>query len=177
MGPVRTGGARNRLTTMARKKTKSAKEPAAVTDPGTPPRARAKPGPADNYDPAWCPRVIAYGSEGQSRAEISLSLGIGRRSLYRYMETYPDFAEAMDEAEWLSKAWWEGLGRRGVERGAKDAWSPQTYQFIMRNRFRSDYQDSQKQELELGAGFLKFMDAARKGEFKTPAPTYPKAVA
>jgi hypothetical protein len=134
-------------------------------------------GRPSNYDPAWCDLVIAYGSEGMSRAEISLELKIGRKSLYRYMEAHEEFREAMEEAEWLAKAWWERLGRWGVERGIKDSWSPPTYAFIMKNRFKDTYSDSQKVEHDLGKGFLQFLDAARKGELKTPAPSYPKAAA
>lgn len=126
------------------------------------------------YDPSWCELVLAFGSEGMTRREIALELRIGKSTLYSYIEKHPAFAAALDEADYLSQAWWEKQGRLGINRGVQ-SFNAVAFQFMMKNRFKADYQDASKVEHDIGSGFLKFMDAARKGEFKTPKPEYPKA--
>jgi hypothetical protein len=125
------------------------------------------------YDPAWCDLVIDYGSKGKSRREIARELKIGKSALYDYIATYPEFATAMEEADYMAQAWWERQGREGINKGVQK-FNAVLYQFIMRNRWRADYQDPQKHDV-VGTGFLKFLEAARKGEFKTPLPVYPTA--
>jgi hypothetical protein len=132
-------------------------------------------GRRSKYRAEFCDVVRQLGNEGKSKVQMARSLGVGRDTMNNWATANPEFAEALSDAVSFSQAWWEDLGQKGAQTGIKGDFNAMAYTFQMKNRFRSDYQDSQKQELELGTGFLKFLDAARKGEFKTPAPAYPKA--
>lgn len=140
--------------------------------PNTPPK---RGGWNPKYDPSWCEDVLAYGSEGMSRREIALELRVGRTTLYKAMEDNPEFALAMAEADYLSQAWWERQGRFGVNKGVQQ-FNAGVLQFMLKNRAKDDYGDNSKLTIDIGAGFLKFIDAARNGEFKTPKPEYLKLV-
>lgn len=121
------------------------KKPMAKPKPD-PSKPRGSRGPADSYDPAWVKLIPGFAAEGMSIAEIAFELGVGRKSLYRYREKYPELNEAFEEASFIAQAWWERKGRESVG-GTLPMSNPSTYQFIMRHRFKEDYPDKQKHEL------------------------------
>ena len=100
-----------------------------------PKRGRGRP---STYDPAFCERVIELGEEGKSKAQIARALGCSRKSLYLWMKVHPEFAEAMDEAQFAALAWWEDVGQAGL---TMPKFNAALYAFNMKNRFREAYAD------------------------------------
>jgi hypothetical protein len=116
-----------------------AKKPAAPAEPieiaPAPPRKRGRP---SSYDPAFCERVIELGEEGKSKAQIARVLRVSRKSLYLWMKIHPEFAEAMEEAQFAALAWWEDVGQAGL---TIPKFNAALYAFNMKNRFREFYAD------------------------------------
>jgi hypothetical protein len=139
-------------------------------------RAKAPPAPADNrkakrgrptdYRPEMCKRVRALASEGKSKAQIAVALGISRTSWHSYQEAHAEFLDAVKDAEWLAQAWWEDKGQTGIVMG-KD-FNAASWIFQMKNRFKGDYQDARHQKLDIAdplTSMLRELDGAT-GRFR-----------
>jgi helix-turn-helix resolvase-like protein len=101
-----------------------------------PKRGRGRP---TTYDPSFCDRVIELGEEGKSKAQIARALGCSRKSMYLWMKVHPEFAEAMEEAEFAAMGWFEDVGQVGLSMGNK--FNASLYSYLMKNRFRAFYSD------------------------------------
>jgi hypothetical protein len=55
------------------------------------------------YDVSFCERVIELGEQGQFKAQIARELGCSRKSLYLWMKVHPEFADAMEEAQFAAR--------------------------------------------------------------------------
>lgn len=51
------------------------------------------------YDPAFCQIAIDFMGEGFSQTALAGRLGISKSTLYEWMETYPDFSDALSIAK------------------------------------------------------------------------------
>jgi hypothetical protein len=91
----------------ARPRAKKSAAPAEPLELPAPKRGRGRP---TTYDPAFCDRVIELGEQGKSKAQIARELGTSRKSLYLWMKVHPEFAEALEEAQFAALAWWEDVG-------------------------------------------------------------------
>lgn len=98
------------------------------------------------YDPAFCEAVLEFGKEGMGRAEIAAELEINRETLNEWCKAHPEFSDAIKSALDLSQAWWERKGREGAV-GKVDGFNATGYIFQMKNRFREDWNDTVKQEV------------------------------
>lgn len=67
-----------------------------------------------DYNPEWVNIVPDMFREGQSITEVAVGLGITKQTLYRYMELYPAFSDAIHEGREISQSWWERQGREGL---------------------------------------------------------------
>ncbi len=65
------------------------------------------------YDPKYCAQVEKLGEDGLSLVEIRRELGIPRSAWKRWISQFPDFAEAVDEADDAARSFMEKLGRLG----------------------------------------------------------------
>ena len=119
----------------ARPRAKKSAKPELIELPPAPPRKRGRP---STYDPAFCERVIELGEEGKSKAQIAHALRISRKSLYLWMKVHPEFAEAMQEAQFAALAWWEDVGQARL---SMPKFNAALYAFNMKNRFREFYAD------------------------------------
>jgi hypothetical protein len=81
----------------------------------------------------------SIGELGKSRAQIARELGASRKTLYLWMKVHPEFAEAMEEAQFAALAWWEDVGQAGLSMGSK--FNASLYAYQMKNRFREFYAD------------------------------------
>jgi hypothetical protein len=102
----------------------------------TPPRKHPG-GRPSLYDPAFCDRVVAYGKEGMSPAEIASRLGCVRNTLNNWRDEHPEFLTALHRASEESLAWWEGKGRTGVDKGAA-LFNAALWKMCMSGRFPSE---------------------------------------
>jgi hypothetical protein len=118
----------------ARPRTK--KQAAKPIAPEAPKRGRGRP---TTYDPAYCERVIELGEQGKSKAQIARALGCSRKALYAWMKAHEEFAEAIEEAQFASMAWWEDQGQAGLKMGSK--FNASLFAYQMKNRFRDSYAD------------------------------------
>jgi len=66
------------------------------------------------YDPAMCERVIEFGRDGYSRAEMAAGLDITRATMATYEAEHPEFLNAVAMAHDLSLAWWEAKPRTNL---------------------------------------------------------------
>jgi hypothetical protein len=66
-------------------------------------------------------KVIAFGRDGFSRAEIAAELGLSLETLGEREASQTAFGNAMAKARALSLAWWERKGREGIESGKLNA--------------------------------------------------------
>lgn len=85
------------------------------------------------YKPEFCEKVIPWYKEGKSDAEVCTKLGMCLQTFYRYLQTYPDFQQAVSLGKSLSQAWWEKLGQEGAQGLVKI--QPMIWFANMKNRF------------------------------------------
>lgn len=63
------------------------------------------------YRPEYCQRVIEAGKVGKSIVGMAVACGVCRDTLSNWAEEYPEFFQALKEAQDLSQDWWEERGR------------------------------------------------------------------
>jgi hypothetical protein len=85
------------------------------------------------WDPAYCAKVEALGTDGKSAPEIRKALGIPPSTWRLWVKAHPDFAEAVEVAIDLAEAWWIDIGRKGMMLGT--AFSAQTMIYLTKNIF------------------------------------------
>jgi len=104
-----------------------------------------KVGRPTKYKPEMCQQAIELGKIGASKQEIAMKLGISITcAFYDWQEKYPEFQEAIKEAELQAMVWWEIQGREKTFNSA--GFNPTAYIFQMKNRFSSQYKDRSPQE-------------------------------
>lgn len=95
------------------------------------------------YDPSMCKTVIESGRIGKTLVGMADDLDIHRETLNEWMKTHPEFSDAIKEGLRKSQAWWEDQGRLATF-GGIDGFNATSYIFQMKNRFRSDWNDTVK---------------------------------
>lgn len=95
------------------------------------------------YSPDFCAQVIEFGKEGFSKAEMAAALDIAYSTFDLWEHEIPEFSEAVKNARRKSQAWWEGQGRVATFGGC-EGFSATSYIFQMKNRFREDWNDTQR---------------------------------
>ena len=100
------------------------------------------------YDPAFCEIAIELGRQGKSRESICANLGIGWTTLNVWMETYPEFRDALDDAKILEQDYWEDLGTRYiVEAPGGSKLNTGVWTRSMAARFPKKWRDNSKMEV------------------------------
>ena len=113
-------------------------------------RKRGKPPAATKaerfkWDPAYCAKVEKLGVDGLSAVEIRVELGIPASTWRLWIQTHPDFAEAVEEADDAARAALEKIGRLGVMMGP--GFNATAYIFLMKNRWPKFYRDRQDHQI------------------------------
>ena len=98
-----------------------------------------------DYRDEYCQRVVELMSEGASKHEVALELGIAWQTFHNWQAAHPAFMDAVKAGDLASRGWWERLGRKGASGGADI--NPTVYIFNMKNRFREDWNDKTQHEM------------------------------
>lgn len=108
-----------------------------------PPVTRPVGRPSD-YRPEFCEALIEHMSKGLSFESFAADLSVNRRTLYGWLQKYPEFLHAKEEGEFRGLAFWEKAGVNGAFgnhkidyrfwnrfmlcRFAKFGWNPERHQ-------------------------------------------------
>lgn len=99
-----------------------------------------------SYRPEFCERVVEMGAQGFSLAQIATGIGVVRKTLYEWEDTYPDFCDAMTQARELSLTWWEQQAQNGLVSTKDFNFNANLWHKCMIGRFPKDYRDQIKHE-------------------------------
>ena len=100
------------------------------------------------YDPAYCEIAIELGRKGKSRESIAANLGIGWTTLNVWMESHPEFRDALDDAKVLEMDYWEELGSQHiVEVPGGPKLNTGVWNKSMSARFPQKWRDNSKMEV------------------------------
>jgi hypothetical protein len=98
-----------------------------------------KKGAPSLYDVNMCQRIVDIAAQGGHIAAMMDCLGIkSKDTWYRWQKEYPEFKEAVVQAEIKSQAFYEHLGLQALL-GEIPHFSATTYALIMNNKFGNDY--------------------------------------
>lgn len=100
------------------------------------------------YDPAFCEQVIAWGEQGKSLTWMAAELDACKQTLHNWMDTHPEFLDAMTRAKAKSQQWWEDAGQNAM---SLPGFNASVWAKSMSARFPDDWRDNKGVELT-GAG-------------------------
>lgn len=105
-----------------------------------------------NYTPKYCEAVVNWMAAGNSFQSFAVSKGMTSSNMGKWVDIYPDFANAREIAEEAYMVYWEKVARDQATGDAAKG-SSASMQFIMRNRFRDQYGDKQQIETNTNVVF------------------------
>jgi hypothetical protein len=97
------------------------------------------------WDPAYCAKVEALGTEGKSAPEIRQELAIPASTWRSWVKAHPEFAEAVEQAADAAEAWWINMGRKGMMLGHN--FSAQTFIYLTKNILPARFRDRQDHQI------------------------------
>ena len=116
----------------------------ATTTPATPNPV----GRPTKYDPAFCDKARELGANGYSREMISAELNVSWSTLLGWVESHPDFQEALEDAKTLEMVFFEKLAiQHLVERPQGDRLNTGLWSRSMAARFPKKYRENSKMEV------------------------------
>lgn len=92
------------------------------------------------YDPAFCEQAFEFMSEGYSTKAFSGSIGVSLSTVYKWMEEYPEFSEAIKAAQASGAMWWEKTLKQVASTGDGNA---SAAIFGVKNRSQEEWKDKQ----------------------------------
>tara|TARA_R110000824_G_scaffold282904_1_gene471182 strand:+ start:367 stop:744 length:378 start_codon:yes stop_codon:yes gene_type:complete len=106
------------------------------------PKKRGRP---TKFKPDMIDTLNAMGHEGESLAEMALTLGVSRVTFNDWCASNPNFLYAVKAAQARSQVVWERIAMKQAREGTGNATA---LIFQMKNRFTEDYRDKQEIETE-----------------------------
>lgn len=97
-------------------------------------------GRPSEYDSRYCDDVIEYGRQGKSVTWMAATIGVHKQTLYTWMDTHPEFLDAIKRAKDLCQLWWEDAGQSGM---IADKFNATVWAKNMNCRFRDEWTESQ----------------------------------
>lgn len=74
-------------------------------------------GRPSEYNPVYCDLVIEAMTDGKSLTAFAAEIGVARSTINYWMDSYPEFSEAVNIAKAKCAAWWEERGRLAATTG------------------------------------------------------------
>jgi transposase len=102
------------------------------------------------YHPDMCQRVLELGAQGKSKVAMGNALGLDRMTLDNWADKHPDFLSAITRAIEYAQEYWEQVGNRGIHTTAMERFSDKSWQFVLTNRFRTDYRERTEADITSG---------------------------
>lgn len=99
------------------------------------------------YDPEFCDRAISFLADGFSVAALAGELSVARSSIYKWMEDYPEFSDAVKVGQAKATLWWEKANRSLAMTGEGNATA---CVFGLKNRASDEWRD--KVETQFSGG-------------------------
>ena len=90
------------------------------------------------YRDEYCDEIVDFLKDGHSLAAFAGHIGVGRETLYEWMKTRPEFADAVKRAQAKSILWWE---RRLLELAQSGQGSVPAIMFGLKNRAPGEWRD------------------------------------
>lgn len=75
------------------------------------------------YDPDYCERSEAFLADGFSLEALAGELGVSRSTVYRWVDDYPEFHDAVKVGQAKAVLWWEKANRNLAITGVGNATS------------------------------------------------------
>lgn len=69
------------------------------------------------YEGRFCDEVEAALAEGHSLEGVAGKIGVARSTIYEWVETHPEFSDAVKVGQSKSVLWWEERLRKVAEKG------------------------------------------------------------
>lgn len=109
-----------------------------------------KKGRPSEYREEFCEIAYNLMKEGASIVEVCAEIGISRETFYDWTNTEstrykPIFSDTIKKGLLQAQAWWERNGRKAAF--DSEGFNAVAYIFTMKNRFKKDYSDTVKQEI------------------------------
>ena len=86
------------------------------------------------YKDEFCEKVVTHMADGLSFDSFGGEIGVSRQTLYRWIERYPEFADAKSQGDMKCLLWWEKIGRSGLV-GKLKPFNAVVWVFSMKARF------------------------------------------
>jgi hypothetical protein len=97
-------------------------------------------GTPNKYNEGMCATALKVLADGESKVAVAAELDISRTTLYEWMDTHPEFKDAIERGLTKSQRLLEKHGRDGML-GELEKFNASSWIFMMKNRFRDDYGD------------------------------------
>ena len=115
-----------------------------------------------SYDPAFCEQAVEFIGQGYSTTAFAGHIGVGRTTLYRWIEEHEEFRHAVKAGQAAGAEWWENqlrkIGKTGGETGQATA-----VIFALKNRAADDWRDAKAVEhTGEGGGPIQVQSVVRK---------------
>jgi hypothetical protein len=99
--------------------------------------------PNQIYNESTCSKAESLLAQGKSIASVAFRLGVCRDTIYDWRDKHPEFAQALKRGKEASQEHWEDIGYEGIC-GDRKGFSATAWMFVMKNRFRDDYQEDKE---------------------------------
>lgn len=114
--------------------------------------SKSKTPKTSKYKDEYCEKLVEYMGQGNSFAAFCAEIGTHRATVYRWVQSKPEFMEAKRKADEAYQKWWEDAGRAGMLGKIKN-FNAAAWIFSMKNRFnwsdKSEIVDAnQKSEID-----------------------------
>lgn len=96
------------------------------------------------YDPAYCDEAITFLADGYSLAAFAGHIEVARSTVYKWVDEYPEFSDAVKTGQAKAVLWWEKANRSLALTGEGNATA---IVFGLKNRASDEWRDVKSTEI------------------------------